>query len=174
MLDSGFESLVLDHRFMLLDTKRLFKSVCGYLKGEIKRANGENTGKLGSNRKEAIEKYGFSPKNFVHALRLAWCGRHFIETGTWVCDISQVDKGFQALLGQIKFEPERFSVEGLNLSVASLERALFDTFDERDVDKDYVFNKKYADEVLLRLYYKQLSLHVPIIDLDKWQKNDKV
>ena len=54
----------------LIDSKQFYKSLCGYIGNESRLANGERSGKLGSKRRAQIEKYGFSPKNFSHLLKI--------------------------------------------------------------------------------------------------------
>jgi predicted nucleotidyltransferase len=107
----GFEVLedefriVRENRQRLIDSDRLFISLMGYIQSERRLANGDRTGELGGKRKEWLDRYGFSPKNFSHLLRLAHCGEAFFRTSVYPVCL----RGSPAheLIFSIKTEPER-------------------------------------------------------------------
>lgn len=105
--------VVRENRLNLIDSDRLFVSLMGYIEGERRLANGERTGHLGGKRKAQIDRYGFSPKNFSHLMRLAHCGRVFFGTSHYPVCL----KGDPArdLIYSIKMEPHLHSKEELNL-----------------------------------------------------------
>lgn len=137
-----------NNRDCLIDPERLFKVLLGYMSGELRLANGERTGKLGGKRKAQIDKYGFSPKNFVQLFRLAWAGRVFFKTGEFPVNIVKADKGFADKLLVVKTHPENFNVKELNAYAAKLEKELKAAFDEV---KPNGFRTGFDDELANRL-----------------------
>lgn len=154
-----FDELIIKNRHRLLDTERMFKSLMGYMHGERRLANGERVGVLGGKRKAQLDKYGFSPKNFVQLFRLAWCGVHFIRNQVFPTNIAVHDQEFAARLMDIKLHPENHTKENLNDCVDGLEHTLKETFDNRDKSKDLKFDEKLANEVLLQFYFPVLAKH---------------
>lgn len=55
----------------------------GYAESELRAAFGETTGDLGENRKQALAKLGYSPKNAHHGLRIIMQTLHCLETGQY-------------------------------------------------------------------------------------------
>lgn len=147
---SSFWKSVQHSRMHLVDGERLFKSLLGYMQSELRLANGERTGKLGGKRKEAIDKYGFSPKNFVQLLRLAWAGQLYFKTGVFPVNIFKVDRKYGELLMLIKTQPARFTKEQLNEMVREAEDKLRVSFENRRVIT--VFDEDLATYLCLNLY----------------------
>lgn len=104
---------VRENRLSLIDSDNLFRSLMGYIEGERRLANGECTGRLGGKRKAQIDRYGFSPKNFSHLLRLAYCGEVFFLTSHY--PVSLRGDPERDLIFSVKTEPERHTKESLNL-----------------------------------------------------------
>lgn len=109
-LDPLFESLVLARRTRFVSSKHLFNSLEGYLHNERRLALGERKGKLGGKRKDTLDKLGFSYKNFVHLFRLASCGAHFFETGTFHVSMLDFNPMLHEYCMELKTDPERFDV----------------------------------------------------------------
>ena len=141
---------VIAFRDELVDTKRLFTCLTGYMQGELRLANGERTGKLGGKRKEAIDKYGFSPKNFVQLLRLAWAGKTYFRTGLFPVNIALHDSNFCEQLLDIKTNPHKYSKTYLNLQASNAQQALIEAYDSREVDR--TFNEECANNLCLSIY----------------------
>jgi hypothetical protein len=135
----------------LIASKTLLHCMKGYMGGELKLANGERTGKLGGKRKAALDKYGFSPRNFVHILRLGWCAAEFFLTGNYPVNVMQANQTFGKLLLDIKTHPENYTVDQLNKMAAEAIAFLTDAYSVRKVN--YKFDQSYADELCLRMYY---------------------
>ena len=74
-------STVFADRQSFIDTDNMFKCLRGYMQSELRLANGERTGQLGGKRKAQLDKYGFSPKNFVQLFRLAHAGVTLFQEG---------------------------------------------------------------------------------------------
>jgi predicted nucleotidyltransferase len=91
-------NLLIRNREFFLDSEKLFKSLLGYIQSERRLAIGERTGKLGGKRIDQLEKYGFSPKNFVQLVRLSWAGSYFFNKGIFPVKISDYDKELSSLL----------------------------------------------------------------------------
>ena len=112
-LDQTFYDRVILNRKKLISTDVLYKSLCGYLHNERRLAIGERTGLLGGKRKAQLQKYGFSPKNIVHMIRLAESGRIFFETGDYMVRVEDFSHSLKDYLMQIKLYPESFDVNKL-------------------------------------------------------------
>lgn len=112
---------VRDSRLSLIDSDNFFRSLMGYIEGERRLANGERTGQLGGKRREHIERYGFSPKNFSHLLRLAHCGEVFFRTSIY--PVCLKGDPVRDLIFSVKTEPHLYSKEEMNLMAdASVDR----------------------------------------------------
>lgn len=142
-------------RERLLDSERLYKCLLGYMKGELARANGARTGKLGGKRKEAIDSYGFSPKNFCQLLRLSWAGCVFFTKGYFPVDVRKEDSEFADFLLQIKTAPQFFTVDLLNKAAVVAEAELHLAYENRKFE--YKFDADYANEMILLAYFPILS-----------------
>jgi hypothetical protein len=153
-----FFRTLMRNRDMLISQERFYLSLKGYIMSELKLANGERTGKLGGKRKEALNKYGFSPKNFVQLLRLAYCGKEFFDSGAYPVNIKLANPEFAERLIMIKTEPEKFTKEELNNEVKLAEGYL---------DKSYEFStgrplftrydRDFANQMLFDIYYPMLG-----------------
>lgn len=150
----GFEVLtpefnkVRENRLEFIDSGRLFTSLLGYIEGERRLANGERTGHLGSKRKAQIDKYGFSPKNFSHLLRLANCGEVFFRDTRYPVDIR--GEPFFGLVFSVKTEPWRYSKESLNLMSDEAVGRLKAAHENRKDDLE--FNVGLANRLCLEFY----------------------
>lgn len=141
---------VIQNRNQLVDSEKLYKCLKGYMQGELRLANGERTGKLGGKRKEAIDKYGYSPKNFVQLFRLAWAGCEYFQTGVFPVKVSDVNKSFSDYLVSLKTEPQKHEVKILNGHAAFWESHIQICFEKRKVTT--TFNEKLANELCYIFY----------------------
>lgn len=139
-----------DNRNRLMDSKKMFSSLNGYIHNERRLANGERTGNLGSKRRNQVEKYGFSPKNFSHLLRLARCGAVFFLTSTYPVHLPSHDMKFRDLLFSIKTEPEKYTREQLNDLSDKAVKDLEIAFAARK--EDFKFDFEFANELCLEFY----------------------
>lgn len=137
-------------RERLVEAKTLYSGLRGYMQGELRLANGERTGKLGGKRKESLDKYGFSPKNFVQLLRLAWAGQIYFMRGYFPVNVKNEDPIFAGLLLGIKTEPEKFTRDQLNTMAAMAEEQLVRSFENRVVNT--TFDEQLANELCLKVY----------------------
>jgi len=154
-----FKTLVVDNRLQLMDTERMYKSLRGYIQGERRLANGERTGTLGGKRKEALDKYGFSYKNFVQLFRLTYCGKHFIQNQKFPTNIKTNAPVLHKFLMELKTNPSSFTKDDLNNLVDEREKELEEVFEQRDKTKDLKFNTDLANEILLDFYFPVLANH---------------
>ena len=139
-----------ENRTRLMDSKKLFASLNGYIHDERRVANGERSGTLGSKRRNQVEKYGFSPKNFSHLLRLAHCGAAFFLTSEYPVHLPSHDVRLRNLLFSIKTEPEKYTKECLNeLSDAAMKN-LESAFKNRR--EDFNFDMDFANQLCLDFY----------------------
>jgi len=155
----GFDSMtdefrvVRHHRRRLIDSRSLFSSLVGYIHNERRLANGERTGSLGGKRKSQVDRYGFSPKNFSHLLRLAYCGEHFFRTGFYPVNLQGF--WFRDELFSIKTEPWKYSRDGLNLLADEAVDKLRAAYDGRE--SDLFFDVKLANRLCLDFYFPFLQ-----------------
>lgn len=149
VLDPFWEK-VKAQRQHLVESKTLFNCLRGYMQGELRLANGERTGKLGGKRKEAIDKYGFSPKNFVQLFRLAWAGKVFFQDDGFPVDLGVHNPSFRDDLLDIKVHPEKYTKEQLNERAAKAEVKLVESYETRRYERK--FDEEVADNLCLRLY----------------------
>ncbi|NBQ67369.1 MAG: hypothetical protein EBU46_00470 [Nitrosomonadaceae bacterium] len=152
-VDPLFE-VVQRRRNSLIDPDKLFHSLRGYMQSERRLANGERTGVLGSKRKAQLDLYGFSPKNFVQLLRLAYCGATFFRTGEFPVNIVTYDQSFGCQLMDIKTQPQGYTKARLNEMVDELEATLVASYEvnKSTINEAYRFNSIIANELLLELY----------------------
>ncbi len=142
------------NRHRLFDSKRLIKSILGYMIGELRLAVGERTGVLGAKRRVALEKYGYSPKNFVQLFRLYHLARGVCCENRYILDCTN-EPYFEKLM-RIKTEPQKYDVEKLktdaNMAIHDLRNA------EVMIDKNTFasFDQAYANDILHRCYKKYL------------------
>ena len=141
---------VMGHKYSLMDSENLFKCLMGYAYGELKLANGERTGRLGSKRKEKIDAYGFSPKNFCQLLRLCWAGKVFFKDGIFPVNVMETEKSFGELLLEIKTMPEKFTKDKLNAWAQLYMDDLTKAYDSKK--EVYKYDDWFANKLCLMAY----------------------
>lgn len=139
-----------DNRNRLVCSRSLFKSLLGYIGNERRLALGERTGNLGGKRKVDLEKYGFSPKNFSHLLRLAKCGTVFFETGKYPVNIRRHDPGFSNFLYSVKTEPWKHDRDNLKTLSERAEEELEKSFNVRN--DSFCFDESLANRLCLEFH----------------------
>jgi predicted nucleotidyltransferase len=138
------------NRSRLMNSTKLFASLNGYIQNERRLANGDRTGSLGGKRRNQVEKYGFSPKNFSHLLRLAYCGSVFFQTSIYPVHLPSHDIEFRNLVFSVKTEPEKHTKEDLNeISDRAVEQ-LQAAFHSRK--EDFRFDMDFANDLCLEFY----------------------
>lgn len=147
-------SLIRKNRLSLISSHYLFDSLMGYIESEKRLANGERTGQLGGKRKAHLEKYGFSPKNFCHLLRLAYCGTEFFQSSNYPVNLSSQNKELRDFLFSIKTQPESYSKRQLNSFSADAIMRLSESFEKRN--EDFHFDLKLANDFCLGFYFPHL------------------
>lgn len=149
----GFEILedefriIRENRYRLMDSERLFTSLMGYIHGERRLANGERTGELGGKRKATVDRFGFSPKNFSHLLRLAHCGEEFFRTSVYPVRLHDMARD---TIFSVKTEPERYTKEELNLMSDDAVGRLKNAYDNRK--ETFKFDVDLANRLCLDFY----------------------
>lgn len=149
--DKIFDKII-SNRWAFVDNKRIFSTLLGYAASELKLANGERTGKLGSKRKEAIDKYRFSPNNFVNYFRLLFCGIELFRNSQYIVNFKNSDYFFQ--LSMLKKYPEQYDVKYLNELAAQTEKELKDAYNSCRISR--VFDIKLANEIIREIYIQFL------------------
>lgn len=142
-------------KYQLLDSQKLHKSLIGYMYGEAKLANGDRTGNMGSKRRNALEKYGFSPKNYSNLFRLAHCGIRFFEMGYFPTNIKRDMPELASELLELKMFPERFDKNDLTLRYSDCILKVNQAFDKRNFD--YKFDVDLANDLILSSYFPILE-----------------
>lgn len=138
------------NRSRLMNSSKLFASMNGYIHNERRLANGDRTGNLGSKRRIQVEKYGFSPKNFSHLLRLAYCGSVFFQTSIYPVHLPSHDIEFRNLVFSVKTEPEKYTKEYLNEISDKAEEDLKLAFSSRK--DDFNFDMDFANGLCVEFY----------------------
>jgi predicted nucleotidyltransferase len=136
-----------ENKYSLIDSNVLKSSLKGYVFSEMKLATGERSGRLGGNRKNAVEKYSYSPKNFVQILRLCEVGIHFFNTEEYMVRVKDVNPSLHTLLMEIKNTPENFTKDQLSKMVEDKFKILEQTMDESKVDLK--FDAELASHLIL-------------------------
>ena len=140
-----------DNRHKFVNSGKLLASLKGYTHNEARLALGERTGKLGGKRKASLDKYGFSPKNVSHMVRLAYCAQRFFETGHYPVNLEGTPVHELCLL--LKTNPEKFTVKQVeNVCGEQVEKV------EALVDKqELTFDDEAASNLLLEAYQELLN-----------------
>lgn len=147
------------NKYKLIDSNLFYKSLCGYIQNEKRLANGERTGNLGSKRKNAVELYGFSPKNFSHLLRLAYCGKTFFQTNHYPANICQESPEFGQFLFDIKTDPQKFDKKILEDVSNNALKELQIAFKQRN--NNFEFDLNFANQICLNFYKKFILFSLP-------------
>lgn len=142
------------NRERFVDTDRMFSCLRGYMQGERRLANGERTGQLGGKRKEALEKYGFSPKNATQLLRLGFAGQTLFQKGYFPVNVKNENEEVWAHLFSIKTEPEKYTKEGLNAMFDQADKDLIISYESRKFQ--FKFDDDLANETLRAIYLPYL------------------
>lgn len=153
-----FKTLVLANRSQLIDPHRLIASLKGYIFSERRLANGERTGDLGSKRKTALDKYGFSPKNFVQLFRLIHAGHKFLQTEYFPINVKDDHPELAEFLLDLKTNPGKYERDDLNERVDKGEKML-DTLYTKKTTFESFFNNDLATEICLQFYTPILNKH---------------
>ncbi len=112
VLGASPEGKLLRQERALFLSKGIFRVVSGYALSEYRRAIGEGTRKLGALRKTHIERYGYSPKNASHCLRLLSAGIIALTTGQFPVHVDdQDDRRFLLDLKRGNVERDDFEVQ---------------------------------------------------------------
>lgn len=147
-------NVIRNNKYKLIDSKLFYKNLYGYIQNEKRLANGERTGSLGSKRKHAVELYGFSPKNFSHLLRLAYCGKVFFETNHYPTNIRQEHPKIGKLVFDIKTNPQNFNKNFLEQLSEKAVEDLKIAFDNRN--NNFEFDLSFANDLCKVLYLPYL------------------
>lgn len=139
---------IVQHRYQLIDTDILKNSLKGYVFSEIRLATGARSGQLGGKRKNAVEKYGFSPKNFTQILRLCKVGIEFFRNGRYMVNVKEFDTPYWEMLMDIKTNPQSYTCEGLKRMVDDEFNRLVEVMDESKIK--YKFDVDIAADLILK------------------------
>lgn len=154
-LNDDFNSYIRGNPEKFIDSEKLYKCFKGYIQGERLLANATRTGKLGGKRKESIERWGFSPKNFSHLLRLTFCCEYFFTNRIYPVKIKDFNLDIYNLCFSIKTNPSEYTRDQLNELSYDFENKM-----------DIAYNKK--DFVLVpnldHIRDTIISLHKGVID----------
>ena len=132
----------------LITVNKLFSCLKGYCHSERSLVLGKRTGQLGSKRKIALDKYGYSYKNLVQFLRLCLCGKEFFQSGVFPVNIRTFDR--DNLLFNIKINPGQFNLEFAVKIMDSFEAEMVASFDNKKVD--FRYNEDLANKICYDLY----------------------
>ena len=134
-------------KYELFDSEKLKQSLLGYVHSETRLAIGERKGQLGGLRKQKVETFGFSPKNFTQLLRLVFVGKYLYEHGEYVVRVSDVDREYHELLMAVKTKPELFTKDDLVSMVEAGKNELVKVMESSKLKTE--FNADLASKFLL-------------------------
>jgi predicted nucleotidyltransferase len=137
-----------ENRFSLIDSNVLKHSLKGYVFSEMRLATGERTGQLGGKRKAALEKYGFSYKNFIQILRLCVVGIKFFNEGEYMVRVKDHDEDFHNQLMEIKTQPENFTLDQLKKMVEEKYKELEESMEKSAIN--FKFDVDLASDLMLK------------------------
>jgi len=140
---------------LLVDSKRLFNCLRGYMQGEYRLAIGERKGQIGGKRYAKLQEVGFSPKNFTQLFRLAYCGIVFFGSNRF--PVNMKNESIYDELMAVKTTPEKFTKEQLTEAYQGAEKDLVEAFENRAVDR--LFDEEVANKLLLDIYLPHLVAH---------------
>jgi len=140
-------------RVKLVDSHKLFKCLSGYCYSEKRLVLGERTGLLGSKRKEALDKFGYSYKNLVQYMRLCICGEVFFQTGIFPVNIREYDKN--DVLFKIKNNPQNYKIDKVNELLVEYENRLNVSYNSIKVI--YYYDSNTANKICYDLYMPILN-----------------
>ena len=143
------------NREKLIDSEYLYSSLCGYMQGEVRLANGERQGDIGKKRRSAIEKYGFSPKNWVNLFRLAYCGVYFFDHGVYPTNFVKYWPKLGKQLYDLKNNPERYQLADLQQLYLEAKQDLDEAYAVSTVH--FKFSPDLANQILLDNYLPILT-----------------
>jgi predicted nucleotidyltransferase len=132
----------------LICSKNLFNSTKGYVQTETRLALGERTGRLGSKRKNEIDKHGFSRKNVAQIIRIVAATKHFLKTGFYPVDLTDVDPRAFELAYSVKNHPEDFTKKQVEKIIEDQEKN-FLTMEDK---VGYTFDTNLATEIMWNAY----------------------
>lgn len=144
-----------NYKYDLIDSATIFKCLSGYAISERKMIAGETTGKLGEKRKAALEKFGYSYRNSVHAIRLLRSGIIFFETGNYPVNIVNDDKEYGLFLLDLKTNPGNYKKEDILNLIDKLDLDLKKSFDNRS--QNFAFKSELANFLILDNYIDILT-----------------
>jgi hypothetical protein len=148
--------LIQKNREKLIDPTYFYKSLKGYIQGELRLAFGERTGRLGGKRKEALDIYGYSPKNVCQLIRLGYAGKIFFEKGFFPVNISAHDKVLGEWLVSLKTNPQAFEINTLRVLIEKYEAAFDEAYVSSTKKLDYKFDVNLANDICVQIYRTML------------------
>lgn len=157
-IDSPQFALIQRNKYDLFYSERLFSMLMGYINGEKRIITGQNTEKLGAKRKGQLEKFGYSYRNCVHALRLLRTGILFFRDNIYPINIVKQDKEYGQYIRDVKLNPQNYKVENLLNLINSFEADLKKHFELRS--QNFIFNEKLANQICYDCYFPILKSHI--------------
>ena len=143
--------LIREYGSQLFCSETLKKSLQGYYHSEMNLATGARSGRLGGKRKEAVETYGFSYKNFTQMIRICLLGINLFKYDEVIVDSRLYGPEQYDLLMEIKTQPQNFTKDQL-VDIANMYfRQLLDAMDSSSII--HTFNKDLAADLILQIKY---------------------
>ena len=155
--DKAFTELPDDFKWIRENGNELFcsetlkSSLQGYYHSEMRLATGDRSGRLGGKRKEAVETYGFSYKNFCQMIRICLLGINLFKRDRVIVDSREYGDAEYSLLMEIKTQPQNFTKDQLVEIANGYFRKLLAAMDSSSVKHE--FNKNLAAELILQIRY---------------------
>jgi predicted nucleotidyltransferase len=135
-LDPEFAKLILDERHRFI-TKQVFPVIKGYSYSEYRKAIGESSRDLGAKRKEGLNKFGYSPRNASHCIRLLYAGSKALTCGYFPVKLPEATKQICMDLKTGICTLEQFK-EHYELAINALEAAMTNSNIPEKFDYDWL------------------------------------
>lgn len=138
------------NREQLIDSEHLYNSLSGYLHNEWRLCSGQRKCDIGSKRRNQLDMYGYSPKNYINSIRLCHSGVYFYHTGIFPSNFAYYIPVVAKNLKKLKSNPEKRTLKELEDAFLEAKQMLDEEYSNTKIH--FKFNKDYANEILIRVY----------------------
>jgi predicted nucleotidyltransferase len=150
------------HKYFFLNkkefvTKELYKVMRGYAIAEFRRTIGETTRMLGKERKEDIEKYGYSAKNASHCIRILHCATEALNTGVYPVWLTGPIQDMCYALKTYAIPKDQFMLI-YEYALVDLDKAYYNSVLPESVDENFM------NDILVRFYAELFHMNEYAMD----------
>jgi predicted nucleotidyltransferase len=162
-----FSEYFVDARHEFL-SKKIYESISNYAMAEHRRALGLTTRNLGERRKLDIEKYGYSPKNASHCVRLMYCGIVALKTGEFPVRLEGDIRELCYALKTYQIPKEEY-LEVYASTLKDLSDAYLVSTLREDIDMQFL--NQHLVDFYLELFEREFSLSSSMLQIKRANKH---